>query len=1422
MGMIKKGILALTSTVMALGVATVPVFAEGEGSDEPTTGESQTSDGNQQEATKNDGTVSDDTGTGGDDGISLQADGGPTSEEFWDELNKEGYVELGKYKVEKIKDNVYHMDESTKELPGGATDSEGNMNNPSSIYFVERDDSVLMVDLGNPAGDSKWDAKTIVDYMVGEKTLSIVLTHSHGDHTGLGQSSEVFADVTVDKVYIGSPDKDTASSALTQFTDKIEVLNDNSTFTVSDTTYTVNIVNAHTEGSLMIEDLKDEVLFTGDTFGSGFVWLFWDTNNANPIAALKAGVSEAQTSLKKMTSPTILAGHRWQQFWEDNTQRPGEMSIQYFNDMSQVITGLSDGTTVSTDYTAGTFTGIELSSNGAKAKIDTTQAYVDTYLNELNKMDEAYVYSATNKLGIETVNNTAAATIVVYPNGKLTDEEAKKYLDDTGLTEYANTHASTVYVARPSGDEFTEEDVDGFKKIVGKITVSENFKLVGIGNGATFINENLSQYMNFVSGLALINPETTSTRATNTLSASVPTYVSGDTSVANAYLKANNAEKTSSEGTVTTYVNPDSKYEIVVTDSSTKSDVDAYKAAWDSVLCKFGRIGNYIEGDGVGTWYSRPLITGDEEADSARKYQYFECVDSITNMTRTIYTEDLDGDGIKSLWYVYVPEEVKDAKGTVPVVFLMHGNTNDPRTQYDTSGWASIASREGIILVCPEWQGHTYQGYTYDPMTNDTNFTANSDFITGCYKRVMEEFPQIDQSRVYISGLSAGCRNTTNNGLVNTKYFAAGAGQSGPFKNNEAGLASLKTGVAANKDAYDFPIIYFAGDKDEYLKDWDQLASSGGLEMAQLYAELNDMDIPDGNDEENKDLYGVDWDETYTIESDEENIAKIKGGVITSDNGVEISMNRIYGWGHWNYAPDAELMWEFMSKYSRDTETGATYRDDYVYGTQKVFVVGDDWGPAVNKTILTLDKEVEASSLKVENFSVTEVKENTDWVTNVGEVIESTSERTVTSVYLSDENGNKVNSAKGNIVTVEMYISPNDGSPFRYDLATGSNKWVNKYQLFVSGTATSEGKNVTVDVNNSLDLKDQNNWLTDSAYKFDVTNSYKGTDGTVMPYGLYSPTTDGKKHALVIWLHGAGEGVGAKGNYGNDNYVDLLGNEVTSLVSDEFQSLFEGGAYVLTPQAQTMWMDSGDGEYQNGDKGSMYEKTLFELIQKIVSENKDIDPNRVIIGGCSNGGYMTMEMVLKHPDYFYKAYPICEAFYDEYITDEMITAVKNGGTELWFTYAENDTTVDPTKTAIPTIKRMKAAGITVHTSVWKDVHDTTGRFVNDDGSAYQYNGHWSWTYFFNNQNTCDDCKKNEWKWLAEYTSEKKDEKVDPTPTVKPDDTVKPDNTKKEENKKSESKTTKTSDDSNLWFYGATFMIALVGVAGVVILKKRHN
>ena len=49
-----------------------------------------------------------------------------------------------------------------------------------------------------------------------------------------------------------------------------------------------------------------------------------------------------------------------------------------------------------------------------------------------------------------------------------------------------------------------------------------------------------------------------------------------------------------------------------------------------------------------------------------------------------------------------------------------------------------------------------------------------------------------------------------------------------------------------------------------------------------------------------------------------------------------------------------------------------------------------------------------------------------------------------------------------------------------------------------------------------------------------------------------------------------------------------------------------------------------------------------------------MDPYRVYIGGCSNGGYMTMNMVLRNPGFFAAAYPTCEAYMDQYISDVQI------------------------------------------------------------------------------------------------------------------------------------------------------------------------
>jgi predicted peptidase len=194
-----------------------------------------------------------------------------------------------------------------------------------------------------------------------------------------------------------------------------------------------------------------------------------------------------------------------------------------------------------------------------------------------------------------------------------------------------------------------------------------------------------------------------------------------------------------------------------------------------------------------------------------------------------------------------------------------------------------------------------------------------------------------------------------------------------------------------------------------------------------------------------------------------------------------------------------------------------------------------------------------------------------------------------------------------------------------------------------------------------------------------------------------------------------------------------------------------GAAYILAPQTPGFWLEYDEkGNWaDNPGVPSIYTRALKELIDAFVAENPRIDADRILIGGCSNGGYMAVNMALQYPDYFAAAYPICEAYMDSGITDEQLAAVKD--LPLWFVYAENDTTVAPGVYEAPTIARLKALGANVKTSVFADVHDTTGLYQQEDGTPYQYNGHWSWTYFFKNECLDDATGENLWAWLGEQS-----------------------------------------------------------------------
>ena len=405
------------------------------------------------------------------------------------------------------------------------------------------------------------------------------------------------------------------------------------------------------------------------------------------------------------------------------------------------------------------------------------------------------------------------------------------------------------------------------------------------------------------------------------------------------------------------------------------------------------------------------------------------------------------------------------------------------------------------------------------------------------------------------------------------------------------------------------------------------------------------------------------------------------------------------------------------------------------YDTIDYLVEGFEFGPAIVGVKLNFPAKVKKADLQGKQFTVKTNRSN----------------RTVTSVDLCDQEGQIITADESNYVRISLEMrysgwGPADGaSCFTY--ANSVNNWTNNI--------TAEAQLAS---GQTLKVGDE---TYDSSFKFNAIRSRivlstrdwgeaksHTAEGYTLTYKDYQTDAlreDGVLNPLVIWLHGMGEG-------GTDPDIALLGNDVTALGEEEIQSHFvkgkQKGAYVLAAQTPTMWMNSGTGSINNGVGHSIYTKTLKSLIDKYIADNGDIDTNRIFVGGCSNGGYMTMEMAVTYGNFFRAFYPCCEAYSDSFVTDEDIQKLKD--LPMWFIHAANDTTVDATNFVIPTYQRLKAAGAKdLHFSYFTDVRGTDG---NPQGNNYQ--GHYSWIYIFRDEVALDQADPN--NIAAPSTEEVKD------------------------------------------------------------------
>ena len=381
-------------------------------------------------------------------------------------------------------------------------------------------------------------------------------------------------------------------------------------------------------------------------------------------------------------------------------------------------------------------------------------------------------------------------------------------------------------------------------------------------------------------------------------------------------------------------------------------------------------------------------------------------------------------------------------------------------------------------------------------------------------------------------------------------------------------------------------------------------------------------------------------------------------------------------------------------------------------------------GPAVSKAI------IDFGSTKVSKDAIADKPLAITW----GAALGGNNDK----MYLSDAEGNELtDAAESQYVTIEYAVSyagwsfTGNLSPFTY---TNVNVWkdFSTVKVDITGVLSIGGTDyttVSADAKITADksVPDLEAWdLTGTFTKDDITLTYGS-------FGTQAMKDDGQKNPLIIWLHGAGEG-------GTDPSINILGNQVTNLSKDLIQKYFTTetvkGAYVLAPQTPTAWLDKdGTGAYGTEEPSQYYVAALKGLIDDYIAKNGDIDMNRIYIGGCSNGGFMTVNMIINFPEFFAAAFPICEAYDASWLTAEKIEAIKD--LPIWFTHAANDNTVsiynkegDGWLTPITPTDPQDAYTNNLYVALINagatNVHYTLFENVLVDG--VNYDGHWSWIF----------------------------------------------------------------------------------------------
>ena len=545
-----------------------------------------------------------------------------------------------------------------------------------------------------------------------------------------------------------------------------------------------------------------------------------------------------------------------------------------------------------------------------------------------------WIYRSPGLYGGSTAACKLNSTVVVFAPEHFEDNaSARAFLDDLAIIPEIDGLIGSVVLVTPAGDTFTEADAEAFAALQTAFLAQQASNrteestvyypegeyfgcygeqyVIGLGDGAAFAHEFIATneaLAGTIAGMLLIDGDMAEDAQVAT---AIPAYLAGASDATVEKYKAANGVDASVESDGFTCFYRESKPALKVIAAESGKEwadyvADGFTSLFDTVM-RLSATGGTIPYSIV----NRCAIVDGKTAQDV--YVTFHDEDRFADV-KCSNGEYLD------VWYEALPAEVLDGTApehSIPLILCLHGMGDDPLMFIYNQGLVELAGKERVALVSP-----FHQNVFWVQVGTGWNFEdgIEATVMPMLVKYMLEEYPALDPSRVYITGYSMGGWATQKTLYGDPKLFAAvvpmsGMGQT-PTEEQAAEVAK-----------YDLPILITTSTQDLGSVFNAEVNGIGDVHQETLtkFLDYNDM-APLTFDFETYPLSGFKADIEFDRTLNEEYLNHT--WYLKNEAGVPmVGLSITDGLVHSLYPEFANIMWDYAKHFSRNVETGEVVYD---------------------------------------------------------------------------------------------------------------------------------------------------------------------------------------------------------------------------------------------------------------------------------------------------------------------------------------------------------------------------------------------------------------------------------------------------------------------------------------------------------------